>query len=774
MTTITTQSQVNTDWNHTPKEIIARPDFKPKTLTFGEVPCFQYDRNLKQELADGTITKEEAIAMYRQILYIRVFEETIIKLRSGELVPHEGYVFAGTTHLSIGQEAVAVGACSVLNITDYITSTHRGHGHGIAKSGYALQEMDDKKLKDFIGGVGSFTSEKESLAEQALEVHMYRTLCEFMGKEEGYCRGRGGGMHIADFNVGHLGANAIVGGSLPLVTGAAMSIGLQGTDQVALCFFGDGACNNGVFNESLNMACMQQFEDMGIPAIFLIENNQFGMSGRGAGEVTGIDYLARRGWGYNHEGMHAEVVNGMDPFAVREAITRATELCRNKKGPVLLECMTYRYQGHSLSDVNAYREDEEIKAWMAVDPLGQIKRDLVSAGVMTEKEVVAMEAAHEKQVHDISVKAALSPFPNPTEVMEGLFSDTTSDNISADLATTDYNKDKIRNWRDKNDRMPYSRALLEAMIEEKIRDKRVVQYGEDIAEYGGAFSVTTGLLDIFGRKRIFNTAISEATICGSAVGMAQTGLRPIVELMYVDFIFMSMDQIGNQAAKNKYMFGGKATIPMVIRCAMGGGRGYAGQHSQSLEAVVTQVPGLKVVAPYSAEDAKGLMKTAIRDDNPVIFLEHQMLYGKRGYVPKEDYLIPFGKARIEREGTDVTIIAYSYMMIFAIEAAEKLAEQGISAEVIDLRSLVPLDKETIIESIKKTNYAVCLSQAPETGCFSEHVIRQIQYNAFDYLDAPIELIAAPDIPPPMSPPLEAEFMPSAAKVIKSVVKMLNK
>jgi pyruvate/2-oxoglutarate/acetoin dehydrogenase E1 component len=256
--------------------------------------------------------------------------------------------------------------------------------------------------------------------------------------------------------------------------------------------------------------------------------------------------------------------------------------------------------------------------------------------------------------------------------------------------------------------------------------------------------------------------------------MAQTGLRPIVELMYVDFIFMSMDQIGNQAAKNKYMFGGKATIPMVIRCAMGGGRGYAGQHSQSLEAVVTQVPGLKVVAPYSAEDAKGLMKTAIRDDNPVIFLEHQMLYGKRGYVPKEDYLIPFGKARIEREGTDVTIIAYSYMMIFAIEAAEKLAEQGISAEVIDLRSLVPLDKETIIESIKKTNYAVCLSQAPETGCFSEHVIRQIQYNAFDYLDAPIELVAAPDIPPPMSPPLEAEFMPSAAKVIKSVVKMLNK
>jgi 2-oxoisovalerate dehydrogenase E1 component len=706
------------------------------------------------------------------MLYNRAFEEVIIRLRSGELVPFEGYKFSGATHLSIGQEAVAVGGNAALRPDDYITSSHRGHGHSIAKEAYALRGMDEAQLRDFIKAV-SFSSERTELFEQALEVHLYRTMAEFMGKEEGYCRGRGGGMHIADFNVGHLGANAIVGGSIPIATGAGMSIMFQRQEKVVLCFFGDGASNNGVFGESLNMAAMNQFE-RGVPAIFLIENNQFGMSGRGFGEVTGIDYLARRGWAYKMNGMHAEVVNGMDVLAMRDAVLRGAKVCRDGDGPVLLEAITYRYRGHSLSDQNAYRTKEEIEAWICEDAIGRIKLEIVRAGVMEPDEIEQMEKGHNEQMERIALAAARSPYPAPETICEGLYSDSTSDDISEGYKTASFDASSIRDYRDKQGRMPHRRAILEALIEEMIRDKRVVVYGEDVAEYGGAFAVTTGLLDVFGRERVFNTAISEATICGSAVGMAMTGMRPVVELMYLDFILMSMDQLGNQAAKNKYMFGGKAKIPMVCRIAIGGGKGYAGQHSQSLEAIATHLPGLKVVAPSTSYDAKGLLKTAIRDDNPVIFLEHQLLYGDRGEVPQEEYLIPLGKAAVRKEGTDVTILAYSYMAKVAGEAGEILAEKGISAEVIDVRSLIPLDVDTIVQSVKKTHYAVVVCQAPGTGCYGEHIAFEIQKCAFDYLDAPIELVAAYDCPPPMAPTLEAEFMPDKQKVADRVVSLLGR
>ncbi len=706
------------------------------------------------------------------MLYNRLFENAIVKLRSGELVPFDGYKFCGATHLSIGQEASAIGANAALRGDDYITSSHRGHGHGVAKESYALRVMDDGKLREFLKGV-SFTSEKDDLLEKAIEVHLYRTMAEFMGKEEGYCRGRGGGMHIADFNVGHLGANAIVGGSLPIATGAGMSMMLQDKDRVTLCFFGDGATNNGVFGESLNMAAMEQFKK-GVPVIFMIENNQFGMSGRGVGEVTGVDFIARRGWGYKMNGMHAEVVNGMDVLAVRDAVLRAAEICRKGDGPVLLEAMTYRYKGHSLSDQNAYRTEAEIEAWMCEDAIGRMEQQLVKADVMTPQELEKMKAGHERQMEDITIAAAKGPFPDPGSIYDGLYSETTSDEISVELATTDCNKEAIKEYRDGKGRMPQRRALLEALTEEMLRDKRVVVYGEDVAEYGGAFAVTSGLIDIFGRERVFNSAISEAAICGSAVGMAMTGMRPVVELMYIDFILMSMDQLGNQAAKNKYMFGGKAKVPMVCRTAIGGGKGYAGQHSQSLEAIATQVPGLKVVAPSTSADAKGLLKTAIRDDNPVIFLEHQLLYGDRDVVPEGEHLTPFGKAAIRKEGSDVTIFAYSYMAKVAGKAAELLEAKGVAAEVIDLRSLIPMDVDMIVESVKKTNYAAVVSQAPGTGCFGEHIAFEIQKRAFDYLDSPVELIASHDCPPPMAPTLEAEFMPNEQKICDRILAMLGK
>jgi len=753
------------------KSIINKPDFTPRTLTFGEVKCFSYNKLLKDELAAGLST-EDAFFMYRIMLYNRSFETMIIKLQSGELVPFEGYKFSGATHLSIGQEAVAIGANAALRGDDYITSSHRGHGHSIAKEAYALKTMTKDQLKNFITGV-SFVSDKTNLFEQAMEVHLYRTMAEFLGKKEGYCRGKGGGMHIADFNVGHLGANAIVGGSIPIATGAGLSMMLQGKDRVTLCFFGDGACNNGVFCESLNLACMDQLKK-GVPVIYLIENNQFGMTGRNRDEITGIDYLARRGWAYKDNGMHAEVINGMNVLAVRDAVSRAAEICRKGDGPVLLEAITYRYMGHSLSDQNLYRQEEEIEAWRREDAIEHIKEELIKAGVADAAKLDEIEQNVTKQMKQITIAAAQSKYPDPATIYEGLFSDTTSESVSETYKTTDYHKDQIKDYRDSNGCMPYRRAILEALTEEMLRDKRVVLYGEDVAEHGGAFAANSGLLEIFGRQRVFNAPISEAAICGSAVGMAMTGMRPVVELMYIDFILMSMDQLGNQAAKNKYMFGGKATIPMVCRTTIGGGKGYAGQHSQSLEAIATHLPGLKVVTASTPGDAKGLLKAAIRDDNPVIFIEHQLLYGDRGEVPSGEHIIPLGQAAIRREGTDITLIAYSYMAKVACQAAEMLADRNISAEVIDLRSLIPLDVDTIINSVKKTNYAVVVSQAPGIGCFGEHVINKIQKDAFDWLDGPIELIASCDCPPPMAPTLEKAFMPNAEKVCERVMAILGK
>ncbi|MHC4459771.1 MAG: alpha-ketoacid dehydrogenase subunit alpha/beta, partial [Planctomycetota bacterium] len=445
-----------------------------------------------------------------------------------------------------------------------------------------------------------------------------------------------------------------VGGSIPIATGAGMSMMFQNKDRVTLCFFGDGACNNGVFCESLNMACMDQFEK-GVPVIYFIENNQFGMTGRTRNEICGIDYLAKRGWAYNDKGMHAEVVNGMNVLAVNDAVKRAADICRKGEGPVLLEVMTYRYVGHSLSDQNKYRNEEEIEAWKCEDAIGSFKQELVKANAADAAELEQMEKDIYEQMEMITIAAAKSDYPDPKTLCEGLFSESTSCKVTDEYRTTDYNKELVKDDRDGKGRMPYRRAIAEALIEEMIRDKRVVLYGEDVAEHGGAFAATRGIYEIFGRKRVFNAPISEATICGSAVGMAITGMRPVVELMYIDFILMSMDQLGNQAAKIKYMFGGKAKVPMVCRIAIGGGKGYAGQHSQSLEAIATHIPGLKVVAPSISADAKGLLKTAIRDDNPVIFLEHQLLYGDRSEVPEGDHFVPFGKAAVRKEGSDVTI-----------------------------------------------------------------------------------------------------------------------
>lgn len=311
-------------------------------------------------------------------------------------------------------------------------------------------------------------------------------------------------------------------------------------------------------------------------------------------------------------------------------------------------------------------------------------------------------------------------------------------------------------------------AINEALLQEMRRDPNVYVIGEDVGVFGGCFGVTAGLIDEFGPKRVIDTPITESAIVGNALGAAATGLRPVAEIMFMDFVGVTMDQIYNQAAKMRYMFGGKAKIPMVIRTACGAGGSAAAQHSQSLEAWFMHVPGLKVVAPSTAYDAKGLLISSIRDDNPVIFVEHKFIYGLEGEVPEDTYTVPLGKADVKRQGSDVTIIATMAMVHKALEAAEELSKEGISVEIVDPRTLQPLDGETIIESVKKTHKVVIVHESVKFAGPGAEIAAMIAEEAFDYLDAPIKRVAAPFTPVPFSPVLEQEYIPSKEKIIAAV------
>ncbi len=762
-------------------ELKTLPDFKPRKLRFKTIPVYQYDKDLKAELEAGTIDAETAKFLYEQMLAVRAFEEMILALRSQAYQPLAGFDYRGPTHLSIGQEGVSVGACSVLSLEDYITSTHRGHGDGIAKGCMAIKQRTDAQLREVLGLPEDDKTDRQTLEDMALEHHLFRTAAELFGKEDGYCRGRGGGMHIADRSVGHLGANAIVGGSLAIATGAALACRYERTPQVVACFAGDGAYANGVVLESLNFAAQDQFTNglagpkYGLPVIYIIVNNQYGMTGQQRGEVSGLDFLARRGAGFDMENMHAEVVNGMDPLAVRDAVRRAAETIRKGHGPCLLELSCYRYFGHSLSDPrNEYRTKDEENAWREVDPLKTYPQQLVDAGVCSEDEVKAMQDRIRGVMEKAAVRAAASPDPKPEDVCKYLFASTTSESVPAEYADPEPVGEIVKPER-KNGEISMKEAIREALIEEMQRDKRVIFYGEDVADYGGAFKLSKGLLEMFGRERVSNAPISEAAIIGTGVGAAMTGLRPVVELMYSDFEFQAGDQINNQAAKWSFMSGGQTCVPLVIRTSTGAGKGYGGQHSQSLESHSCHTPGLKVVVPSNAYDAKGLLKTAIRDDNPVMFVESQNLYNETCPVPEEEYLIPFGEAAIKREGEHVTVVAWGYVVGEALKAADALAsEHGVQIEVIDPRTLVPLDIDAIVESVKKTGRLVVASQATKTGSFTGEIASQVQELAFDYLDAPILRVGAADAVSPQSHVLERAYLPYEEDVAAAVLQVMGK
>jgi 2-oxoisovalerate dehydrogenase E1 component len=752
-------------------------DRTPRTLKLPDVWLFRYTPTLQDELDRKVTTREEAVTLFRAMVLHRNLEYMVRDLDVKRFVPYPGYEYRGTSHLSVGQEAAAVGAMSVLKREDYITSTHRGHGHCLNKGYFALLTMDEAGLKDFVkeAAANEFPiDEYKDLRTAAMDYHVYRTMAELLGKQSGYCKGRGGGMHIADFSVGNLGANAIVGGSFAIGTGAALAADRLGEDRVVVCCVGDGAMNNGIAHESMNFSTLGQFKH-GLPIIYFVENNQYGYTGQQKVEVTDVEFLSQRGLGYNAEGMHAETICGMNVLSVRDALRRAKALCLKGEGPVLIEAETYRHWGHNFKDKGtAYRTEAEKEAWTKYDPVDVFRTQLLETGVLSEKDATDLWNEARAQVETATTRAIKSRDPDPKDMFDGLWSPTTSEGIGDKYKTANLLKEARSIPRDNEGRIMCRHAVVEALTEEMIRDRRVCVWGEDVAEQGGAYVATSGLLEIFGRERVFNSPISESAICGTAVGASMVGLRPVVELMYIDFVLQAMDQIGNQAAKARYMFGGQYSIPIVIRATIGGGKGYAGQHSQSLESVPAHFPGIKVIAPSNAYDMKGLLKSAIREDNPVFFIEHQWVYLEKAVVPLEEYTVPIGVGKVVREGADLTVVCYSNMVPRVMAAAQRLKdEDGIDIEVVDPRTLVPLDIDLIARSVQKTRRAMIVVQAVYTGGYASHISHEITRTCFGELQAPVKILSAYDVPPPMSYPLEVENIPSVEKIIRVVKEQLG-
>ena len=659
------------------------------------------------------ISSEKVIGIYKTMLLIRFVENRLGELNIEGLIP-------GFLHLSIGQEAVAAGVMAALKDRDYILSTHRGHGHCLAKG-----------------------------------MSEYRLIAEILGKSDGCCKGKGGSMHLCDVEHGVIGTNGIVGANIPLAAGIAFALRYKGDDSVVACFFGDGASNTGAFHEGLNLAAVWK-----LPVIYVCENNLYAISTR-LTKVTLIQDIAERASSY---GMPGIAVDGMDPLAVYDATAKAVERARAGEGPTLIECKTYRFCGSYAAEPVAverlYRSEEEVKEWLKRDPIKKIERLLLESGQLTEQEISSLKEEIKARIEIAVEKAKAAPKPPHEIAFSHLYS------FSGKIGLEEPSCGEIAE-------LTMNEAIRITLREEMQKDKEIVLMGEDIGVLGGDFRVTKGLLEEFGEMRVRDTPISETGFVGLAIGAAIAGLKPVVEIMFVDFTGVCMDQIMNQAAKLSYMYAGQVKIPLVIRAACGGGIRAAAQHSQVLSSIFSHIPGLKVVMPSNPRDARGLLKSALREDNPVVFLEHKLLYGLVGPVPMGDYYTPIGKAKVVKEGSDVTVVASGLMVNRAMEAASKLKDKGISVEVIDLRTLSPLDKETIVDSVKHTGRLVVVEEDWAPCSISSEVAAIIAEGPFDCLLSPVKRVTTPFYPMPYSPELEDLMIPSVEKIVSAVEEVMD-
>jgi 2-oxoisovalerate dehydrogenase E1 component len=657
-------------------------------------------------------------------------------------------------------------------------------------------------MREYLGGDILRVVERQGPADVkalAIEYLLYGLLAEIFGRATGFNRGLGGSMHAFFPPFGIYPNNAIVGGSGDIATGAALYKKTQRKPGIAIANIGDASLGCGPVWEALHFATMGQLWTLwepeyrgGLPIIYAIMDNFYGMGGQPRGETMGFDRLATLAAGLNRWNFHAESVDGNNPLAVIDAFRRKREVIAAGQGPVLLDVLTYRHSGHSPSDAGSYRTREELQAWQAVDPILEYRGQVLAAKAATEAELAAIDAYAAGTIEKVcrpAVDLSVSPRLTGDGIARAMFSHR------AEARLPGVSPDAVRKPLEQNSRVQaiakksrsgvdpatgeklseakavsFRDALFEAIIHHAYHDERLIIYGEENRDWDGAFAVYRGMTESLPYHRLFNTPISEGAIVGTAVGYAIEGGRPLAELMYCDFMGRAGDEVFNQLAKWQAMSAGILKLPVVLRVSVGSK--YGAQHSQDWSAMCAHDPGLKVVFPATPYDAKGLMASALSGNDPVVFFESQRLYGITEWfqkeVPADYYTIPIGLPDVKRPGKDLTILSIGSTLYRAVEAADRLqAEFGVSAEIMDARSLVPFDYEPVIASVRKTGRILVTSDACERGSFPQVLAANIQELAFDALDAPVVVVGARNWITPAAE-MEELFFPQPAWLLDAI------
>lgn len=648
---------------------------------------------------------EQILALYRTMQVIRQTEEELARC-------HQRGLIHGACHTYVGQEAIAVGVCAHLTAKDPVFSTHRGHGHALAKG------MPPREL-----------------------------IAELFGRATGCSRGRGGSMHLFSPEIGMMGTSGIVGPCILQACGGGYSSRLLKNGTVGVAFFGDGAVNNGAFHEGLNMASIWK-----LPALFVCENNQF------ATEVpfdyaSGIPDVGRRAANY---GMPGFEVDGNDVVEIYRVAGEAVARARAGGGPTLIECKTYRTRAHAegMSDFT-YRTREDVASWKERCPI----RRLVERHAELRSRFAEIEAEVAELVRQAKEFAEASAVPEPALATTHVFAEPRR--VIEPPRTTDARE------------RTFVAATLEALDHAMASDPTIFVLGEGIGKRGGNFTTTQGLYAKYGAERLCDTPICERGFVGLACGAAMTGTRPVIDFMFIDFINDSFGEIVNQIAKMQYMSSGRLKMPVLLRGCGGVGHSAATHHSGMYHSIYSHIPGLRVVLPSNPFDAKGLMAHALRGDDPVLFLEHRELMQTKGPVPEEHYEIPFGQARVVRPGTDVTVVALSLMVRHVIKAAETLAGEGVSVEVIDPRTVSPLDTDSVLQSVAKTGRLLVVDEAFGPCGFASEIAAHVADAGFNDLDAPIKRLHGAFAPTPYAPTLERSVVPDVAQVVQAIRDLLE-
>ncbi len=780
----------------------------PGTIKIPDIPMNTYQKTVKDEKKN--FTKKEFLNIYRDMWVVREFETMLNLIKTTNQYEGIEYNHPGPAHLGIGQEAAYVGQAFDLGIEDFCFGSHRSHGEILAKGMSAIEKLSDEQLTEimetFFDGdtykVVKEHTEYTSVKDKARQFLLYGMIAETWGRQTGFNRGLGGSMHAFFTPFGVYPNNAIVGGSAPISTGAALYKRVNDKDGMVVCNIGDGSIGCGPVYESMNFASMDQLKELwdgahngGLPIIYNIWNNSYGMGGQTAGETMGYQEVARLAAGINPDAMHAERIDGYNPLAVIDAYRRKRKIIEERKGPVLLDVVTYRISGHSPSDSSSYRTKEEIAMWEEQDSIIAFGKQLMEAGVASEQELKDIELLIRKDMtwavklgKDEVISPRIDLDKDPNAIADMMFTNLEIPSMDTTrkpdvLMPKDENPrvqkiaKKVRSAYDENGK-PVSKnkvyqvrdAIFEAAMDKFYQDPTFIAYGEDHRDWGGAFGAYGGVTESIPYHRFFNSPISEAAIVGTSVGYAMCGGRVMSELMYIDFLGRAGDEVFNQMSKWQAMSGDVLKMPFVLRMSVGSK--YGAQHSQDWSALCTHIPGLKVVFPATPYDTKGLLNAALNGSDPVIFLESQRLYdfGEQFQkeVPTEYYEVKIGEPDIKREGKDLTILSIGATLYRAMEAAKILEEKyGVSAEVIDARSLVPFNYDLVLESVKKTGKVIVTGDACERGSHLKDLAQTITELAFDYLDAPPVVVGAKNWITPAHE-LEHHFFPQASWIVDAV------